>query len=94
MTEEIIRRDEEGMEVQAQDLALPVCVRVKDDLPRVLATYPIITSDKPSNTKYPKGLRECKWKQLQDTVTYFSEIKAAGTLQVSHSTSTLKSREE
>ena len=45
--EEIIRCDEEGMEVQAQDLALPVYVRVKDDLPRVLATYPIITSDKP-----------------------------------------------
>ena len=52
MIEEIIRTDEQGEKVQRQDLALPVCVRVRDDLPNVIATYPIITPEKPSSTKY------------------------------------------
>ena len=54
MIDKIIRTDEQKKEVQGQDLALPVCVRVRDDLPNVIATYPIITPEKPSSTKYWK----------------------------------------
>ena len=45
---------------------MPVCVRVRDDLPRVLATYPVITSDKAVNTQYPNGYKECKWKDMKE----------------------------
>lgn len=44
---------------QEQDLASPVIVRVRDDLPGVLGYYPVIFPDKPSRTKYPKGFKEC-----------------------------------
>ena len=37
--EEIIGTDEHGVEVQGQDLALPVHARVRDDLPMFLAIY-------------------------------------------------------
>ena len=37
--EETIKTDEHGVEVQGQDLALPIHVRVRDNLPRVLAIY-------------------------------------------------------
>ena len=62
--EELVRTDKQGEEVQAKDnskdLASPVPLRVRDDLPRVLATYPVITSEKPANTQYPNGYTECK----------------------------------
>ena len=47
MIEEIIRIDKQGVEVQGQDLTIPVCIRVRDDLPRFLGTCPVISSDKP-----------------------------------------------
>ena len=62
MIEEIIGTGEHREKVQGHDSASPVCVRVADDLSRVLATHPVITSDKPPSTKYPKGFKECKWK--------------------------------
>ena len=57
MIEEIIRTDEQREKIKRQDLTLPVCVRVKD-LTRVLATYPIISSDKSYSAKYPKDFKE------------------------------------
>ena len=52
--EEIIKTDDQGEKVQGQDLASPVCARVWDDLPRVLAAYVVIFSEKPSGTKNTK----------------------------------------
>ena len=52
--EEIIRTNEQGEKVQGKDLSLPVLLRVRDDLPRVLTAYSIITPDKPSSSKYSK----------------------------------------
>ena len=72
---EIIRTDEQRVEVQGQDLASLVRVGGRDDLPRVLATYPVISSDKPSSNKYPKGFKECKWKHIG--VSGLKEIKQA-----------------
>ena len=57
MIEEIIRTCEQGEKVQGQDVASPVHVRARDDLPRGLATYPVISSDKLSRTKYSKGFK-------------------------------------
>ena len=56
--------DEQGEKIQRQDLGLSVRLRIRDYLPIVLATYCIICSGKPSSTKYPKGLKECKWKSI------------------------------
>ena len=64
MTEEIIRADEQGDKVQWQNLTSPVHVRARDDLPRVLANYPMITSDKKSIMKYTREFKECKWKPI------------------------------
>ena len=47
-----IRTDKKGEEVKAKDLASSVPLRVRDDLSRVLVTYPVITSDKPTNTQH------------------------------------------
>ena len=33
---------------------------VIDDLPSILATYPVTISENPANSKYPKGYSECK----------------------------------
>ena len=63
-TEEIIRTDEQGDKVQVQNLALPVQVKVRNDLPRVLTVYPAISSEKPTGTKYPKVVKEYKWKLI------------------------------
>ena len=57
--EEIIGADEQGKKAQGQDSTLPVAVR--DDLPRVLASYPVIYSDKASSSKGPKGSKEGRW---------------------------------
>ena len=58
--EELVRTDKQGEEVQAKDnskdLAFPVSLRVRGNLPRVLATYPVTTSEKPANTEYPKRI--------------------------------------
>ena len=64
MIEETIGADEQGVKVQGQDLALLAHVRVRDDLPSILVTYPVISSDKPSSTKYPKGFKECKYQPI------------------------------
>ena len=50
--------------VQGKDSTLPVNVRVREDLPRVLATYPVNSSDKPSITSYTKASKECRWKPM------------------------------
>ena len=75
MIEELIRIDEQGVKVQIQDLVLPVCVRARDDLPWVLATYTVISSDKPSSSKHPKGFKECKWQPIG--MNDLKEIKQA-----------------
>ena len=85
--EELVRTDKQGEEVQAKDnskdLASPVPLRVRDDLPRVLATYPVISSEKSANTRYPNRYVECKWKLvgLKD----LKEIKQAVVLYGMHS---------
>ena len=43
---------------------MPVPLRVSDDLLRVLATYPVISSEKLENTQCPKGYTECKWEPI------------------------------
>ena len=62
--EESIRIDKQGEKVQGKNLALPVLVRVRDDLPRVLVTCPFITSDKPACTQYSNVYQEWKWKPI------------------------------
>ena len=47
-----------------KNLALPVHVRFRDYLPMILAMYPVISSDKPSSTKFPKGFKKCKWQPI------------------------------
>lgn len=41
-----------------------VHLRVRDDLPRVIATYPVTISEKPANSNYPKGNTEYKWETM------------------------------
>ena len=62
--EEIIGTDGQGEKVQKQDLASLVWVKVRDYLPRVLTAYLIIFSEKPSDTKYPKVVKEYKWQPI------------------------------
>ena len=57
--EEIIGADEQGKKLKGQDSSLPVAVR--DNLPRVLASYPVIYSDKASSSKDPKEYKEGRW---------------------------------
>ena len=64
ITEESIRSDKQGEAVQAKDLASAVPLRVRGYLPRVLVNYSIIASEKPENTQYPNGYKECKWKPI------------------------------
>ena len=59
MTEEIIGTDEQGKKVQRQDLTLPIPVR--NDLPGVLDSYPVIYSEKASSSKCPKEFKEGRW---------------------------------
>ena len=61
MTEEMIGTAEQGAKIQEQDLASLVWVKVRDDLPRVLTAYQVIFSEKPSDTKYPKVVKEYKY---------------------------------
>ena len=49
MIEEIIGANEQGKKAQGQDSTLPVAIR--DDLLRVLASYPVIYSDKASSSE-------------------------------------------
>lgn len=50
MIEEISGTNKQREKEQEQDLALPVCVRVRDNLPGVLTTYTVIVSNKPAST--------------------------------------------
>ena len=61
---EIIGADEKGEKVQIQDLTLLVPVRIRDDLPRDLASYPVIIFEKASSYNCPKGSKECRWKPI------------------------------
>ena len=56
MIEEIIGADEQGKKVQGQDSTSPVAVR--DDLPRVLASYPVIYPDKHQVLKAQKDAKK------------------------------------
>ena len=73
--EEIIKTAEQGEKVQGQDLASSVCARVLDDLPRILAAYLVISSEKPSGTKYPKVVKEYTWQPIG--MSDLEEIKQA-----------------
>ena len=61
--EELVRNDKQGDMVQTKDnnkdLTSPVPLRDRD-LPSVLTTYPVTISEKPANSKHPKGYTECK----------------------------------
>lgn len=59
--------------MQPKDLASPVPLIVRDDLSTVLLIYPVITSEKPTNTQYSNGYRECKWKPI--CMKYLKPIK-------------------
>ena len=80
--EEIIGADEHGKKAQRQDSTLPVAVR--DDLPRVLASYPVIYSDKASSSKGPKGSKEGRW--IPIGMNDLKEIKQAVVTYGLHST--------
>ena len=62
-----------GKEGTGQDSRLPVAVR--DDLPKVLAFYPIIYSDKASSSKGPK--RSIKGRRIPMRMNDLKEIKQA-----------------
>ena len=53
--EELFRTDKQGDEVQTneniEDLTSPVPLRVRDNSPSALATYPVTISEKPENSK-------------------------------------------
>ena len=59
MIEEITGMDVQGKKIQGQDLTSPVPVGA--DLPRVLASYPVICSDNASSSKCSKGSKEGRW---------------------------------
>ena len=54
------QRNDLQIEHNNKDLTLAVHIRDRDDLPRVLATYPMTISENSANSKYPKGYTECK----------------------------------
>ena len=62
--EEFIEIDEQGQKVQGQDLASSVHARPWDDLHRVSTAYPVISSERPSGTKYPKVVKEYAWEPI------------------------------
>ena len=66
MIEDIIGLDEQEENVQGKNLTSLVPVRVRDDLPRVLASHPVIT---------PKRSKECIWKHIG--MNDLKEIKQA-----------------
>ena len=55
---------EQREDIQVEDLASPVILRVRNDSPSVLTTYPVIASEKSANTQYQNGYKECKWKHM------------------------------
>ena len=75
MVEEIIRTDQQGGKVKEQDLYSPIQVKVKDDLPRILSAYLVISFEKPSGTKYPKVVKQYKWQPTG--MSNLKEIKYA-----------------
>ena len=73
--EEFIEIDEQGQKVQGQDLASSVHARPLDDLHRVSTAYPVISSERPSGTKYPKVVKEYAWEPI--CMSDLKEIKQA-----------------
>ena len=59
MIEEITGADEPGEKKQGQNTMPPPAV--KNGLPRALATYPVIYSNKVSTSKGVKGAKEARW---------------------------------
>ena len=82
MTEEIIGADEQGKKAQGQDATSPVAVRTGS--PRVLASYPVIYSDKASTSKGSKGAKEGRW--IPRGMNDLKEIKQAVVIYSLHST--------
>lgn len=64
MIEKFFSTDNQGEEIQAKDVASPVPLRIREDLPIVLTTYSIITSEKTGNTQYANKYIEYKWKPM------------------------------
>ena len=63
-----------------QDLALQIWAKVRDDSHIVLSAYLVISSEKPSGTKYTKQVKEYKWqpigmsdlKEIKQTIVSYS----------------------
>ena len=83
MIEQIIRAGGQGEKVKEQSLTLPVCVRTKDGLYRILASYTVINSEKASSSKCPKGSKECR--RIPIGMNDLKEIKQAVTSHVLYS---------
>ena len=73
MWKRLRKLSEQGEEIQAEDLAPPVILRVRNDSPTVLTTYPVIASEKSANTQYQNGYKECTWKHI--SIKDLKEIK-------------------
>ena len=74
---EYIEIDEQEKE-QGQNLARPL-----DDLYRVSTAYPVISSERPSGTKYPKVVKEYAWEPIH--MSNLKEIKLTIIFYVLHS---------
>ena len=61
--------------LKEQDLASSVHARLWDDLHRVSTAYPVISSERPSGTKYPKVVKEYAWEPIH--MSDLKEIKQA-----------------
>ena len=59
MIEEIIGADKQSKKAEGQDTMPPPAVRI--GLPRVLALFTVIYSDKVSTSKGSKGAKEGRW---------------------------------
>ena len=81
MIVEVIGADGQGKKVQGQDSTLPAAVR--DDLPRILASYPVNYSDILSS-KDPKGSKKGRW--IPIAINNLKEIKQAVIIYGLHST--------
>ena len=82
MIEEIIGADEQEKKAPRQDATSPVAVRTGS--PRVLASYPVIYSDKASTSKGSKGAKEGRWMPIG--LNDLKEIKQAAVTYDLHST--------
>ena len=62
--EEFIKTDQQGQKVQGQDLTSSVYARLWDELSNVLTALLVISSERPSGTKYPKVVKEYTWEPI------------------------------